>query len=327
MTGASGLTRTGAAVALVLGLGLATVPFWATGYVTSFLLLLLMYMGLALSWNLVSGLTGYVSFGHAAFFGVGAYAAAILITKAHWHWLPASLAGGCLAAALALPVGAILLRLKGAYFAVSMLGLAEILRYTASQWSSLTGGGNGVYLPPVNALTAVYFAMFGVTAAVFALTAHLLARPVGVTLRAIRDDELATRCLGVDTTRLKVFAFVLSAFFPGILGGLYGWYVSYIEPDSVFSSGISLNMLVMTFFGGAGTLWGPVIGATVLQGLEEYLWARLPALYMVIFGLLVVLNVLAMPGGIVAYARIGRGRMARGGVSRWAPRFSRSKAS
>lgn len=309
MSPGASLSRTGLAAALTLLAGLATVPFWGTGYGIAFSLLLLVSAGLALSWNLISGLTGYVSFGHAAFFGSGAYAAALLITDLHWHWLPASFAGGCLAAALALPVGAILLRLKGAFFAVSMLGLAEILRYLTGQWSSLTGGGKGVYLPPVNTLTAVYFVILGVTATVFAVTSYILRHPMGVKLRAIRDDEVAARCLGVDTTRLKVLAFVLSAFFPGVLGGLYGWYVTYIEPDSVFNAGISLNMLVMTFFGGAGTLWGPVVGAALLEVVKEYLWATLPSVYMIIFGVLLVLNIVVLPKGLVVWLG-ARGRPA-----------------
>jgi branched-chain amino acid transport system permease protein len=106
-----------------------------------------------------------------------------------------------------------------------------------------------------------------------------------------------------------VLAFVLSAFFPGVLGGLYGWYVTYIEPDSVFNAGISLNMLVMTFFGGAGTLWGPVVGAALLEVVKEYLWATLPSVYMIIFGVLLVLNIVVLPKGLVVWLG-ARGRPA-----------------
>ena len=140
----------------VLGVGLLAaalfLPFGTPAYILSFSLQLYMYVALAGSWNIISGFTGYASFGHVAFFGIGAYTAAILITRLGVAWPWAALAGGLAALVLGLPVGAICLRLKGPYFAIAMLGFAESLRVLATLWTSLTRGGTGITLPPVRTL-------------------------------------------------------------------------------------------------------------------------------------------------------------------------------
>jgi len=156
-----------------LGAGLvllASYPVVASGYGIRFMLQLFMWVTLAQSWNLISGLTGYVSFGHVAFFGTGAYTAGILVARQGWHWITASLAGGLTAVLLALVIGYPCLRLKGPYFAISMLGLNEVMRVLVSYFEKLTGGGLGLSLPTLYASVAIYYTMglaaVGVTAVV-----------------------------------------------------------------------------------------------------------------------------------------------------------------
>ena len=288
------------AIALVL---LAFAPVVLPAYRATFILLTFMYVTLASSWNIVSGYTGYVSFGHAAFFGLGAYTAALLILRLGIHWLLASLAGGLLAAAVALPLGFVLLRLRGPYFAIAMLGLAAAFEVVALSWVQLTRGGAGLSLPPTLNLLQVYYAMGLAMVIVVALSYAIVTSKYGLRLIAIREDEDAADALGINTTFHKVSAFTLSAFFPGVVGGLYAWHLAYIDPNAVFRPLLSIGMVIMTMFGGIGTVTGPIIGGVLLSALAEVFWARLPELHRGAYGALIVLVVLLMPGGVVALAK------------------------
>ncbi|HEU5321907.1 MAG TPA: branched-chain amino acid ABC transporter permease, partial [Methylomirabilota bacterium] len=236
---------------------LAVYPAFGSGYGVRSLLQMFMWVALAGSWNLISGLTGYVSFGHVAFFGTGAYTAAILISRAEWHWGPASLAGGVAAVVLALLIGFPCLRLKGPYFAIAMLGLNEVLRALVSYFEGLTGGGLGLSLPTLDATRSVYYAM-GLTAAAVTLATYLIVTSrFGLRLMTIREDEVAAEAMGIDTLRHKIYAFALSAVGAGIVGGLAARDQGYIEPISVFPLLTTITMIVMALFGGKGTVWGP----------------------------------------------------------------------
>jgi branched-chain amino acid transport system permease protein len=286
----------------VLALGLillALYPTVATGYGIRFMLQLFMWVALAQSWNLISGLTGYVSFGHVAFFGTGAYAAAILVTTHGWHWVPACFIGGIAAVVLALIIGYPCLRLKGPYFAIAMLGLNEVMRVLVSYFEGLTGGGLGISLPMLYASIQIYYAM-GLAAIAVSLTAYLIiSSRFGLRLMTIREDEIAAEAMGVDTARYKLYAFLLSAFIPGVVGGLHARDQGYIEPISVFPLLITITMIVMTLFGGKGTVWGPVLGATMLFVFQELVWARFLYLHQILFGAIIVFVVLLMPRGIL----------------------------
>ena len=283
----------------VLVLVLAVYPSFGSGYGVRSLLQLFMWMALAGSWNLISGLTGYVSFGHVAFFGAGSYTAAILITKAGWPWLAASLAGGAGACVLALLIGYPCLRLKGPYFAIAMLGLNEVLRALVSYFEGLTGGGLGLSLPTLQATIPVYYVM-GLTAiAVTALTYLIITSRFGLRLMTIREDEVAAEAMGIDTFRHKLYAFLLSAVGPGIVGGLAARDQGYIEPISVFPLAMTITMIVMVLFGGKGTVWGPVLGAAVLFIFQELVWARFIYLHQLLFGAIIVAVVLLMPRGVL----------------------------
>jgi branched-chain amino acid transport system permease protein len=283
----------------VLVVALAIYPRVGTGYGVRAMLQIFMWIVLAGSWNVISGLTGYVSFGHVAFFGMGAYAGAILIAKAGWAWPLAALAGGVAACALALVIGYPCLRLKGPYFAIAMLGLNEVLRALVSYFEGLTGGGSGLSLPTLYASVPIYYAMGLTAVAVTAGTYAIITSRFGLRLMTIREDEVAAEAMGIDTARHKLYAFLLSAVAPGIAGALAARDQGYIEPISVFPLATTITMIVMALFGGKGTVWGPVLGAVVLFVAQEIVWARFPYLHQLLFGAIIVAVVLVMPRGVL----------------------------
>ena len=287
-------------VILALGVvALAIYPAYGTGYGVRAMLQMFMWIALAGSWNLISGLTGYVSFGHVAFFGVGAYAGAILITTHGWAWPLAALAGGVAACLLALVIGYPCLRLKGPYFAIAMLGLNEVLRALVSYFEGLTGGGNGLSLPTLDASRAIYYVMGGLALAVTGVTYAILTSRFGLRLMTIREDEIAAEAMGIDTFRHKLAAFLLSAVGPGIAGALTARDQGYIEPISVFPLVVTVTMIVMVLFGGKGTVWGPVLGAVALFVIQEIVWAQFIYLHQLLFGAIIVAVVLLMPRGVL----------------------------
>ncbi len=278
---------------------LAVYPVFATGYGVRATLQVFMWIALAGSWNVISGLTGYVSFGHVAFFGAGAYTGGILMASAGWPWPTAALAGGLAATILALVIGGPCLRLKGPYFAIAMLGLNEVLRALVSYFERLTGGGNGLSMPTLDATIPIYYAM-GLTAVAVTVTARLIiGSRFGLRLMTIREDEMAAEAMGIPTFQHKLLAFLISAIGPGIAGALTARDQGYIEPLSVFPLATTITMIVMVLFGGKGTVWGPVLGAAVLFVAQEMVWARYPYIHPLLFGAIIVGVVLAMPRGVL----------------------------
>lgn len=284
-------------LALVLGV-FALVPPFANGYVRSLFYVTALYVALTYGWNLISGYAGYLSFGQMTFFGLGAYVVALGVTHSHLPWYVCAAAGGVLAAMLALALGFIMLRLSGPFFALGMLGLAQSFRI-AAETVGFTGGSAGIYLPPGSSALGVYYWTFGVMLAAMAGTWLVDRSAFGLRLRALREDERAARTLGVDVTRTKVAAFALSAIVPGLLGGGYAWYLTYVDPASVFSTRIELQSVAMAILGGIGTLWGPLVGGILMSQISESLGARFPQGHLMIFGALIVVLLIALPRGIV----------------------------
>ena len=298
------MTRLFPAALVALLVALAVYPTFATGYGVRAMLQVFMWIALAGSWNLISGLTGYVSFGHVAFFGMGAYAASVLIVKTGLAWPLAALAGGVAACVLAVVIGYPCLRLKGPYFAIAMLGLNEVLRALVSYFEGLTGGGSGLSLPTLYASVPIYYAM-GLTAVVVtAMTYAIITSRFGLRLMTIREDEVAAEAMGINTARHKLYAFLLSAAAPGIAGALAARDQGYIEPISVFPLATTITMIVMVLFGGKGTVWGPVLGAVVLFVSQEIVWARFPYVHQLLFGAIIVAVVLLMPRGVLGILQI-----------------------
>jgi len=288
-----------AAVGLLLLAALAAYPVFGSGYGVRSMQQIFMWIALAGSWNLISGLTGYVSFGHVAFFGAGAYAGAILVAGAGWPWPLAALAGGAAAIVLAVVIGYPCLRLKGPYFAIAMLGLNEVLRALVSYFEGLTGGGNGLSLPTLDASVPIYYVMGVLAVAVTAMAWLIVTSRFGLRLMTIREDEVAAEAMGIDTFHHKLAALLLSAVGPGVAGALMARDQGYIEPVSVFPLAITVTMIVMALFGGKGTVFGPVLGAVVLFVAQEIVWASYPYFHPLLFGAIIVTVVLAMPRGVL----------------------------
>jgi branched-chain amino acid transport system permease protein len=278
------------------------VPYYFPGYILSFLLFTFMMIALAQSWNMISGLTGYVSFGHTAFFGIGAYTSTLLL-KNGIPWYLAAFHGGIIALLVALPLGTITLRIRGPYFAITMLGLNEITRVIALLWVDLTRGGDGIALNPENlpGTTIIYYAMLLIAILSSIMIYRVLKGRFGLELLAIREDEEAAEMVGVNSVKNKILAFLMSAFFPGVVGGLYAFYVSFIDPPSVFSPAMNLQIIAMVLLGGSGTLWGPVIGASLLSILREILWARFPFYHMALLGIVIIVVILFLPRGVLSF--------------------------
>ena len=297
------------ACAVALGM----LPPVLTVYLRSFVLFTMMYVVLALGWNIISGFTGYTSFGHVAFYGIGAYACAILVTDYRWPWLATLLVAAAVAAVVAVVIGYPVLRLKGPYFAIAMLGTAEGTRVIATVWDGLTHGGLGISLPSAETSMPTYYAMLAlmlVTIVVAYVVGH---SRFGIRLNAIREDEVAAGALGIDATRYKLAAFVLSAVFPAVAGGIQAYKVLYIDPPGVFFVQITIAMALMSMLGGKGTVIGPIVGAVLLYAAQEATWVNFPTAHLIAYGLFIVLVARFLPRGLIGFA-IDRGWARKGMV-------------
>ena len=282
----------------VLAIAFALVPLSHNGYAISLFYITALFVGLAYGWNLISGYAGYLSFGQITFFGIGAYTVAIGVVRFGWPWYACAALGGVICATLAVPIGYLMLRLRGPFFALGMLGLAQSVRIAANL-VPLTGGSEGLYLPPGANTIAVYYWTLATLLVAILVTLAIDRNSFGLRLRALREDERAAGTLGVDTTSSKVRAFVLSATVPALLGGGYAWYLTYVEPNSIFSTEIELQTVAMTILGGMGTLWGPLVGGLLMSQVSESLSTRFPQTHLMIFGALIVVLLVALPRGIV----------------------------
>jgi branched-chain amino acid transport system permease protein len=261
-----------------------------------------MYATLAQSWNLIGGFAGYPSFATAAFFGLGAYACGV----SQLHGIPVVAAWAAAAAMTALfacALGAAILHLRGHYFAIATLVIADVLGELTNAWTGVTGGGMGINLPlfggSVDAQARFYFAAMTGAAALALLTTIWIDRaPLGVALRCIEQNEDAAQTIGIDTRRVKIITFAVSSLFAGLAGAIYASWVTYIDPTDVYDVSLSVKPIVMALLGGAGTIVGPLIGTVVYLALEELVWRHSLEFHSGLLGLVVVLLVLFLPGGL-----------------------------
>jgi branched-chain amino acid transport system permease protein len=289
-----------------------------SGVWLTFLMLTLYSTLLAQSWNLLGGYGGQFSFGHAAFFGVGAYVQVIAQNTGGldaWTALALAIAG---AAAMGLVVGALSFRygLKGSYFALVTLAFAEVLRIGAVT-VDFTGGGVGMMLPLKESLATMQFGsrrgyiavIGGFVVLALLVTAWLRHSRFGAGLQAVRDNEDAASAIGVNPLRVKLGAIGLSAAFMGAAGAFYVQVFQYLDPGIAFGAHVSVEALVGAIVGGMGTLWGPVLGAVVLHVLADLtrnLFGQLPGLNMVIYGTVLVVIVMFLPRGLAGLLGTGR---------------------
>lgn len=285
--------------AIVVALIFAAIfPFIMPPYYLQFATDALMFAILASSWNIIGGYTGYPSFGNAVFFGLGAYTTGILMTKAGLPFLVGLLGSAAICVIFAVLIGLPVLRLRGHYFAIATLGVAEAMREVVINLD-ITEGNTGMVLPLIRAPEMFYYFMLGTVLLTIAVTAWFTRRRLGYGLVAIREDEDAAATTGVDTTRYKVIAFALSGLFAGIAGGIHAYKITFIEPDPVFSVTLTVEMIVMAVFGGVGTIIGPTIGALLLQIISEILSNYILVLHATFFGLVIIFAIIFTPRGLV----------------------------
>ena len=278
----------------------------ANAYVVQLLFSTALAVTLAVGWNLIGGMAGYVSFGQVAFFGLGAYAAALAMLKWALPWPLAIVVAACLAALLAWPLGRIMLRLSGIFFALGMFGLARVAEIIVNALE-ITGGPMGTSIPTAEGPAATAMAMVALAAGAVALMMAISRSRFGLRLAALRDDAIAAAAAGVDTGRVKVAAFCLSAGLAAAAGALYARNVGYIDPASGFAGTIELQTVLMVLAGGIGTVWGPVLGAVLISLLSTALWARFPTEQQIILGALTLLLAVAMPGGLASLPLLRNG--------------------
>jgi branched-chain amino acid transport system permease protein len=266
--------------------------------------LAMVYAVLALGLNLLMGYAGQISVGHAAFFGIGAYASAILCVDHGWSFWTALPVAIVLSSLCGIVLGVPTLRLRGHYLILATLGFGEIVRLVLQNWQAMTKGPTGIVgIPPVHVggfglhteprffYLALAFLVLGIL-----VSRRVIATRSGLELISVRDNELAAELMGVDTTRVKLLAFTLSAAFAGVAGALYAHMVGSISPD-VFTFEVSVAVLIMVILGGAGSIYGPVFGAVILTVLPELL-REFKQLYLIFYGIGILLLVVFLPKGV-----------------------------
>ncbi len=278
-------------------------PFFIGGFGLRTVTHIFMFAVLASALNIMAGFTGYAPFGNMLFFGVGAYTTAMLINYLETPLIVGLLASGIVALLFAILFGVLFLRLRGQYFALATTGAAEAIRQVVTNVRA-TGGGQGITVPgiagsPAFINTFFYYLMFALVVLIVTFVWNLDRSRLGYAFKAIRANEEAAGVMGIDTTRYKITAWSLSALFTGVVGGVYALWLSYIDPPAVFNIMWTVRMFVILLLGGIGTVFGPVLGAFIIEALSELVWARFLYLHMGVLGLLIIIVVMFMPNGIV----------------------------
>jgi branched-chain amino acid transport system permease protein len=298
------------------------------GYWMRVLTITLLFAAMAQAWNIVGGLANQISLGHAAFFGIGAYTSTVLLLKFGISpWL-GMFAGGALGGMAALVIAIPTMRLQGHYFALATLAFGEVMRVIANVWTSLTGGPGGLSVPFVPPSFLAYSFKLLRPHAYIALAALIVVTVIfqairrgamGYRLRAIRQNADAAEVIGIDTTRVKLFAAVISGALMAMLGTLYAQVAVFFDPDTVFGiAGISIRVALIAIIGGVGTAAGPILGAFFIIPLEEImnglLSSRAAGLSQFVFGVILIAVILWQPRGFITALDSLRARLSRKGA-------------
>ncbi|MDQ7038224.1 MAG: branched-chain amino acid ABC transporter permease [Aquificota bacterium] len=281
-------------------LALSILPPFLTDYLERVITSALLLASLALAQNILLGYTGYPAFGSVAFFGVGGYVTAVLMKDLSLPFPLALLCGTLFSGLLALLIAPPVMRLKSHYFAITTLALQLALGELVANLE-VTGGAQGINLPIYRGpggYLIFYYLFWTLTLVAFLINAYVERSTFGYALKAIREDEVAAETLGVNTLLFKTASFTLMALITGCSGGIYAYWITYIDPTSMFDPVLSVKMFVALLMGGVGTVGGPVAGAFVLEVVSETLWGQFPRVHGLILGLLIVLIVLIIPKGI-----------------------------
>ncbi len=292
-------------LALFVGVGLALPLLPGTNF--SLLITVLIFIGLATSWDILGGWTGQASLGHAAFVGIGAYALALGTNRLGLDAISAVQLGMVVAAVFALLWGSLTFGLRGSYFTLSTIAIAEVLRLVAINEGWFTGGSAGLFisvLPEPFGLdlfdrrVEYYLALIYATG-VIACVGWLSRSRFGYVMRAVREDEEAAQAAGIDPVRVKLRAFALSGALTALGGGLYGAYLSFLDPHNLFFLPLSVQIALTAIIGGRGTVWGPALGATLLILAAEVFRSVFAEANLLIYGLLILIVILFAPRGLM----------------------------
>ncbi|MEM2560465.1 MAG: branched-chain amino acid ABC transporter permease [Candidatus Bathyarchaeia archaeon] len=272
-------------------------------YFAFFIFFIFIYMAISVSWNIVSGLAGQFSLGHAAFFGLGAYVAAIGFRDGFFSFfdLRAFILSAVISMVIAAGVGyPLLARLRGFYFTLGTLGVSETLRLLFINGGEFTGGAWGIRLRTAFdvGFSMYYYASFFITLITIFLSAILYRSKVGLNLRALRDDETAAESIGINTLNYKVLAFSISAAIPAICGCLFAYYLRYVEPNIVFNANWSLYPALMALLGGLGSLIGAIMGSIIIGAIIQLISLYFPAFHPLISGIMLVAVMVLLPTGV-----------------------------
>ena len=287
--------------AVVAG-GLATIPFWGPAVLIQFGISALLLATLAQSWNIIGGYTGYPSFGNSVFYGLGGYGVAISMVQFQQSFTFGLIIGVLMAAAFAFLLGLPVLRLRGHYFAIATLGLAEVMVAIVSNLE-IAGRNIGLVLPLLKGDTLFFEAALALLVVTTLTIAWISRSRFGFGLIAIRENEPAAAVMGVNTTLYKILAFALCSVFAAVAGGIHAYWLTYLDPASAFDITLNVKMIIMAVFGGAGTVLGPVLGAFVLSAISELLATKVTSLASIFFGVVIVVAVVFMPRGVADLVR------------------------
>ncbi len=315
---------------LVLILVLAAVPlFTKAKAVHNAIILMLIFATLGEAWNLITGFAGQTSFGHAAFFGIGAYTSAVMFYRyGVTPWLGMIL-GGSIASTVAAVMSYPCFRLKGHYFAIATLAVAEIIKQVFVSWSYVEGA-TGISIPIIrrssnflirlfylqfsDKLPWVYISLALFTAVIF-LSSYLENSKMGYYLKAIRESHEVAEAIGINPTNCKLHAMIISAFISALCGSVYAQYILYIDPFMMFSLDISMKIVLLTVLGGIGNIYGPIIGAAIFIPLSEFTRIKLggsgTGIDLMIYGLLIVIITCFQPKGVIGIAGKAAGKFGR----------------
>lgn len=311
-------TRRKVIIAVALLVAVAVVVLFPVAapnaYILSAGVVIVTYACTATSWNFMGGFTGYISLGHAAFFGLGAYGTGILIRDLAWPPFLAWVAAGVIVAIITIPVGIAALRVRGASFVIVSIALVLILLLVFQGWGSFTGGSGGLVVPrPFPDLLRpehhqVFFYLFSALLAVMLLVWWAIDRSRwGMGLKGIREDEDKAEALGIPTRNYKLVIYIISATFTGLAGGMYALWFGDLDPIFQFSILLGSYMVLMSLLGGIRHLWGPVVGALIVGIALEVFKLQFgdTQFHLVATGLLLGLVVLFMPDGIIPAVQAG----------------------
>ncbi|MCB2227771.1 MAG: branched-chain amino acid ABC transporter permease [Desulfarculaceae bacterium] len=300
MTSARYIDGKSLVVWLLVMAAMALAPHYASRYAIILLSTILMYVVLSVSWAMFSGPTKYISLAPAAFFGAGIYSAAVLGSSL--PLLVVILIGGAVSFCLAVLVGALTLRLRGIYFVMFTFGLVELLMHFLLWFELNINDTTGRVVPSIDNST-VYYLMLAVFSLLMVTVYALQGSKFGMALKGVGENEEAAAHIGVNVTVLKITVFGLSAFFMGLAGAIMATKWTYIDPKIAFNPVVSFMPVLMAIFGGLGRPYGPIIGAAIFSYLGEFLITKFPYYYMLIFGVILVVAILYMPGGLVGMAQ------------------------